>query len=93
MWMLRLHFQISALCALAIFGTFFVFWRKIIENGWGKGDGKKRGLLARFGRFLYALCALLIVSAIPLVNIAAVWKAFEMASQKREGADNGDADA
>lgn len=93
MWLLKLHFQISALCALSIFGVFSVFWRKIIENGWAKGDGKERGILARLGRFVYAVLLLLIVSAIPFVNIAAVWKVLETASHKKEGADNANADA
>lgn len=93
MWLLKFHFQVSLLCASAIFGMFFIFWNKIIENGWAEGDGKKRGLLAQFGRFLCAVCKLLIASAIPLVNIAAVWKVLEMATKKNGGADNGDADA
>lgn len=92
MWLLKLHFQISALCALTIFGVIFVFWRKIYENGWAKGDGKERGLLARFGVFVYAVLTFLILSVIPLVNIAAVLKLLQMASQKKEGTDNGNAE-
>lgn len=93
MLLLKLHFQISALCALAIFGVLCLYWKKVTGNGWAQGDGKKRGPLARFGQFLKAVFYFLIVSVIPFVNLAAVWKVWEMATQKKEGADNADADA
>lgn len=91
MWLLKLHFQISALCALAIFGVMLLYWKKITENGWAQGDGGKRGFLARFWELLKAVFYLLLASVIPFVNLAAVWEIWEMTAQKKERADNGDA--
>lgn len=91
MWLLKLHFQISALCALTIFSVIFLCYRKIAENGWVQGDGGKRGFLARFWELLKAVFYLLLASVIPFFNLASVWGICKMTTQKKEDADNGDA--
>ncbi len=91
MWLIKLHAQVSVLCAISIFGVFAVYWKSIVKNGWAQGDGKKRGLFMRFVRFLKAFLLLLITSAIPFVNIATVLKVWTMATQTKESADNADA--
>lgn len=87
MWLLSFHFQVSVLCALAIFGAFFACWRKIIENGWAKGDGKKRNLFQRFGKFLLAVLYFLILSVIPVINIAAPFIIVKMSVTKKEASE------
>ena len=72
MWILKLHFAFSILCALTYFGFGKVFKEEIRKNGWlEKRDEKKK-----FLNWLYFL--------VPILNVLFVLALFVMIAVKKD---------
>lgn len=76
MWLLQLHFSVSILCLLTVWGFCKVFKEQIKENGY-TSEGKKKS----FFRLIW-------IFFIPVLNIFMVIIMFIMLSTKKQDFDN-----
>lgn len=72
MWLLKLHFSISALCLLTFLGFRMVYKEQIKNNGHVPDEKKKKGISAYFIFF------------VPILNILSVIALLMMIAMKKE---------